>query len=329
MERIHGVKKLSVIIPVRNRAELLRHCLASVEVQSWRPMQVIVVNDGSTDASASVAIAWGNRMAAADFEVEVLNTPDCGAAAARLAGVTKANGDILAFFDSDDTMRPDYARSIMEVFTLQPDCEIVYWRRHLRKSGSHTRLFRPGFGFLRHSLSMASHVVHCRLATQACAVSRELYERSGGWNASLPRWNDWELGIRYLASLQGRSAGINRVLVDVLVHSDSITGNSFRSGAGLLEKSLNAALAFASTMSESPRQRLTRLIAYKMASLGALYAREGDTCLGHRTLASAMTLIPDRFGRFVLKSAFRYTRLGLRGAALWAIPLIVKGGSLN
>ena len=64
--------KLSVIIPVHDRAELLERCLASVEAQSWRPLQVVVVDDGSSDASAQVALAWGSRVAAPDFEVEVL-----------------------------------------------------------------------------------------------------------------------------------------------------------------------------------------------------------------------------------------------------------------
>lgn len=307
---------------MRDRAKLLERCLASVSVQSWRPMQVVVVDDGSTDTSASVAMAWGERMAAPGFEVEVLSIACGGAAAARRAGVERADGDVLAFFDSDDTMRPDYSGRIMQAFTAHPDCEIVYWRRQRKLAAKGSPLPSVGSGFLCHSLSMASHVVHCRLATQACAVSRELYERSGGWNASLPRWNDWELGIRYMANLRGRSVGINRVLADVLVHSDSITGDSFLSGAGRMEKALDAALAFASTLPEPQRRQLTRLIAYKTASLGGLYAREGDAELGRRTLASALELMPDRFGRSVLKGVFGYTRRGLRGAALWALPLI-------
>ncbi len=309
--------KLSVIIPVHDRAELLERCLASVEAQSWRPLQVVVVDDGSSDASAQVALAWGSRVAAPDFEVEVLTQAQAGAASARRAGAGRATGQVLAFFDSDDTMRPDFARAIMEAFASRPGCELVFWKRMQHHAGRSRVL--P----YRRSLSLATHVVHCQLSTQSCAVSRGLYDRSGGWDPGLPRWNDWELGIRYICSLHGPAVGIGRVLADILVHPDSITGDSFLAAAGHLEKSLMAALAFAATLPDSRQHHLRRLIAYKTAILAALYTRDGDPELGRKTLLTALDLLPDTACRHILKCVYAYTCRGLRGADRWAIPLIV------
>lgn len=279
-------------------------------------MQVVVVDDGSTDASAQVAMAWGGRVASPGFEVEVFSQPKAGAAAARRAGAERATGDVFAFFDSDDTMRSDFATSIMQTFADHPGCELVFWKRMLHQAGRSRVL--P----YRRRLSLAAHVVHCQLSTQSCAVSRDLYLRSGGWNPELPRWNDWELGIRYICALQVKAVGISRVLTDVLAHPDSITGDSYLSGAGRLEKALGAALAFAGTLEGNDRHRLTRLIAYKTAILASLYSREGNPKLGHTTLRTAIGLLPSPFARYILRCASAYTRRGLRGADRWALPLL-------
>ena len=93
---------LSVVVPVYNVERYLAACLSSVLEQSHRDLEVIVVDDGSTDRSSEIA----DRFAAADPRVRVVHQRNAGLGAARNAGTRLAVGRYLAFADSDDVVCP-------------------------------------------------------------------------------------------------------------------------------------------------------------------------------------------------------------------------------
>jgi glycosyltransferase involved in cell wall biosynthesis len=95
--------RFSVIIPAFNAEKTLARAIESVRAQSWPAHEIIVVDDGSTDASAEVAAAFG-------AEVRLLWQANSGVSAARNAGAVAASGDWLAFLDADDWYAPDRLR---------------------------------------------------------------------------------------------------------------------------------------------------------------------------------------------------------------------------
>jgi CDP-glycerol glycerophosphotransferase len=95
--------RISVVVPFYNNVDLLGPCLASIAAQTVRDLQVIMVNDGSTDGSEAVAAA----QAAADPRFTLITIPNSGPGAARNAGVAVATGEFLAFVDADDLLPPD------------------------------------------------------------------------------------------------------------------------------------------------------------------------------------------------------------------------------
>lgn len=101
---------ISVIIPAYNVAPYLERCLASVCGQTFTDMEIIVVNDGSTDKTAAIADAW----AAKDARVKVLNTPNCGVADARNIGLENARGKFIGFVDSDDRVEADMFETLYD-----------------------------------------------------------------------------------------------------------------------------------------------------------------------------------------------------------------------
>ena len=94
---------VSVIIPVYNCAAYLADCLDSVLAQTYQKLQIILIDDGSTDGSGEIC----DRYAARDSRIQVAHQANQGASAARNAGLELAKGDWITFVDSDDTTQPE------------------------------------------------------------------------------------------------------------------------------------------------------------------------------------------------------------------------------
>lgn len=90
--------KVSVIIPVYNVEEYLEECVLSVLNQSYKNIEVLLINDGSTDSSSSICDAVAKK----DNRVTVIHKQNGGLSSARNAGIDAAKGDIICFLDSDD-----------------------------------------------------------------------------------------------------------------------------------------------------------------------------------------------------------------------------------
>ena len=94
---------VSIIIPVYNSVRYLEDCLNSVVNQTYQQIEIILVNDGSTDGSLQIMKSF----AAKDGRIVILSQPNRGVSAARNAGLRTAKGDYILFVDSDDTVRND------------------------------------------------------------------------------------------------------------------------------------------------------------------------------------------------------------------------------
>ena len=100
---------ISVIVPVYNVELYLEQCLESILSQSYRQLEVILIDDGSRDSSGEICDAYAKR----DDRVVVIHQKNGGAAAAKNAGLRAATGEYLSFVDSDDVLEPDaYAHMI-------------------------------------------------------------------------------------------------------------------------------------------------------------------------------------------------------------------------
>lgn len=110
---------VSVVIPVYNCEKYLGEALQSVLEQSPPPREVVVIDDGSTDGSAEVAGKFQPR-------VKVVQLPHSGIGSARNEGVRSAQGEFLAFLDSDDLWTPGKLASQLESFERNPSLDMVF-----------------------------------------------------------------------------------------------------------------------------------------------------------------------------------------------------------
>ena len=98
------MKKISVIIPVYNVAQYLDDCLLRVTGQSYTDLQILLIDDGSTDKSGALCDSWTDR----DSRIQVIHTANKGLSSARNTGLQAADGDYISFIDSDDMIHPRF-----------------------------------------------------------------------------------------------------------------------------------------------------------------------------------------------------------------------------
>lgn len=116
---------VSVIIPTYNRADLLQNALNSVRKQTYRPVELIVVDDGSTDATASMVERWKSDQQGDDFQVEYVRQENAGPSAARNRGLVCSTGEYIQFLDSDDQLHPKKLSVHIQALEDAPPCDVV------------------------------------------------------------------------------------------------------------------------------------------------------------------------------------------------------------
>ena len=107
-------KKISIIVPVYNVEEYLERCVDSLITQTYHNIEILLIDDGSTDNSFSIC----NRYAKTDKRVKTISQANNGVAAARNAGLAIATGDYIGFVDPDDYVDKDMYETLYNLCEL-------------------------------------------------------------------------------------------------------------------------------------------------------------------------------------------------------------------
>lgn len=113
--------KISIIIPVYNKADYIRPCVESLLEQDFDEFEIVAVDDGSTDASGSIC----DELAASQSRLRVFHTPNQGVTAARRYGVEQAQGKYIMFVDSDDALMPHALKTLYETIERTGADEVI------------------------------------------------------------------------------------------------------------------------------------------------------------------------------------------------------------
>lgn len=109
---------VSVVMPVYNAGDYLAHAIDSIRIQNYRPLQVILIDDGSTDG-------FVDKIIEEDPDIDVLKQANRGPGAARNAGIEIAHGEFLAFLDADDLWVENKLKRQVQILTERHDADIV------------------------------------------------------------------------------------------------------------------------------------------------------------------------------------------------------------
>lgn len=226
---VGGDVEISVVIPAYNRAETIGRCIASVLAQDFPSFEVVVADDGSTDATREVVTAI------ADPRVRlVARGQNGGAAAARNSGVAAARGRYVAFLDSDDVFLPgklalQHAALAAAGGNLRLSC--TAYRIELLDQGQIVDWLHPaGAG------ELADLYKGCSLGPGSTLMAeRAVLDEIGPLDTSLRRLEDWDWLLRYVAS-GGGILLVNTILTHIYNRRGRLTRDTWESAERFIAK---------------------------------------------------------------------------------------------
>lgn len=229
----------TIVIPYFNRAQFLPATLNSLRQLTYRPLQVFLVDNHSTDTSPALCRQFAEQHSAPDFDIHLLEEKKPGAAAARNAGLAQVETPYVYFFDSDDLLSPTFFDDVAAILSAQPDSEevdIVTLTTRMTFPNGQSVIRRP-----RPSASAVQQVLTGMLSTQSIVWRTAFLREIGGWNESVLVWNDWELGLRALLATPRMRILPQEGYHQILQHAQSITGETFSSRLTQILHSINQA----------------------------------------------------------------------------------------
>ncbi len=127
MEQIGQKNRVSIIVPVYNTEAYLPACVDSLLRQTHTNLELIFVDDGSTDGSGAILDAYAKK----DPRVRVIRQNNGGVSSARNVGIDAATGAYIGFVDSDDTVEPNYVEALLGAFSLHPEIGVSICNRFI------------------------------------------------------------------------------------------------------------------------------------------------------------------------------------------------------
>jgi len=166
--------EISVILPVYNVEEYMDQCLRSVTGQSMGRIEILLINDGSTDGSLAKCLEWERR----DPRITVLDRANGGVASARNLGIEMARGEYLAFVDPDDWLEETYLEKLLraarEADADYAECDL--WR-YDNRSGK--KIYRSCYGRMGRAYTLREHMKYGPTATYKAISRRSLWVDNG------------------------------------------------------------------------------------------------------------------------------------------------------
>jgi glycosyltransferase involved in cell wall biosynthesis len=209
--------EVSVIIPVRNGERYLLEAIASVRRQSIAPIEIVIVDDGSTDGTAAVAQTLGS-------DIRLIRQPHSGVTISRNRAIRAARGTLIAFLDCDDVWTDDKLATQVPILLEHSDIQIALG--HIRRMWVTPAAEAAPGGVRLTEPELALHL-------GAALIRRSIFDGVGGFDETVTHAEDWDWFTRV------REKGLVIVVhPEVMLlyrrHADNMSNNESESMAALV-----------------------------------------------------------------------------------------------
>lgn len=215
---------VSVVIPVHNREDTIKRAIDSVLHQSYSNLELIIVDDGSTDYTLDIVRKYS------DTRIRVIELLKCGGAnAARNKGISCARGEYIAFQDSDDEWLENKLEQQI-AYMQNKDFSACFCAYNLIESDYSITMPEEYSNKERYEKNLPKELTwHNVISTQTLVVRRDIVEKLGGFDNEMPRLQDYEFVIRLVQQIP--VGYVSEVLVNVYRTKCSISND----GLGMLK----------------------------------------------------------------------------------------------
>jgi glycosyltransferase involved in cell wall biosynthesis len=266
---------ISVILPVYNRKDLIKKALKSVISQIFNNIEIIVIDDCSTDGITECDIL------SMDKRILYYRQPfHCGVSKARNDGVKLSKGEWIAFIDSDDEWLRQKLEKQIKWTLSHKEYEIVQTKEIWIRDGK--RVNAPATHEKFQGDLFSAGLDRCMITPSSVLLTRSLFDRAGGFNESLPACEDYDLWLRICSN---NPVGLidEYLLIRYGGHSDQLSANvmgldrfRIRSILGLLERN---------QLSESQKLMAITTLIKKATVVANGYLKRGNTELYERFIS--------------------------------------------
>lgn len=308
---------VSVILPTYNRRQMLAESIDSVFQQTHRPIELIVVDDGSTDGTDAFLKTWAREKAHDDrFFVLYLHQNHAGASAARNFGFKRSGGEYIQYLDSDDLLQADKLAAAIAVMTRDPSVALVCSLMEVVDLEKGTVAVFAGADL--GARPTPSEIALRMSQTMLPLFRRRVIEAAGGWDEDLLALQDWEFFARAMLHVD-KAVHIPLAQCTMRVHGGERVS---RASAKVLEGERSRLRAIRSVMktvksSASPEPAAKRRLIWLYAACG-LAICQLDSGAGAR---AALRHDPPQG---VQELGLRMIRAGLLGASFLPKTAITK-----
>jgi glycosyltransferase involved in cell wall biosynthesis len=195
---------ISVLIPAYNNGQFIKEAIDSVLAQEYDNLEIIVVDDGSTDNTQEIVMAYQNT------SIQYFHKENSGIASTRNYCLAKARGEYIAWLDSDDFWLPGKLIAQIKYFEEHPDCQIVFTKyRHFEDNENQERTFYDDPKIL--------------FWLTSALIKKEVFAKCGGFVENLIIYEDSEMIIRFAISRIDMKHIVNNVYYMRRLHINNTT----------------------------------------------------------------------------------------------------------
>lgn len=221
-EQVNEKPLVSVIMPVYNREDLISNAIESVLNQSYKNLELIIVNDNSSDNTVEKIEEFNDERL-----ILINNNTNKGVSKSRNIGLNESRGKYIMYLDSDNDWEKDYVKCTVGAYNLIDDADAVYSGQYIyEKDRNNLRYIR--YGTINKGLLSNRNYIDLNCFSH----TREIFEREGGFDESLKRFVDWDLILKYMT--YGKIYSVPFIMSN---YYNNIAENSISNNVKLLNQS--------------------------------------------------------------------------------------------